>query len=122
MQKYKLLQPLPGIPAGTIFIHDEENNRWYPDIHTDINMQYNGSWILQNNPDWFAPFDGYIHGITEHTWTLVDDANIDEDLEAYECSTQGCDGTLTQPKKPVAETPAGTLESPSATPNETPVE
>jgi hypothetical protein len=117
--KFKLLKDFAGIPAGTIIIEDKESRLWYPE--TDADLQFGSSALLQNNPDWFASFDGFVHDIDEHTWTLAkeEDTNKDyEDLEFYVCSTQGCEATLTQPKKTASDIPT---ETPTSTPTYTAV-
>ncbi len=59
MKQYRLLKDLPGVNAGTIFKYEEKENRYYPDLETDINMQFNGSYLLQMNPDWFGEIKDY---------------------------------------------------------------
>ena len=58
-KQYRLLKDMPGVPAGTIFKFDAAYSRYYPVLETDVNMQYNGSWILENNPDWFEEVENY---------------------------------------------------------------
>jgi len=56
-KRWRLLKELPGISKGTIFIEEGDpvrcGYRYFPDLDTDINMQYNTDFFFINNPDWF---------------------------------------------------------------------
>lgn len=66
LERWKLLKDLPGIPKGTIFIEEQDPERcgyrYYPDLDTDINMQYNTDWFFRENPDWFDLLKGVLDG------------------------------------------------------------
>lgn len=66
LERWKLLKDLPGIPKGTIFIEEQDPERcgyrYYPDLDTDINMQYNTDWFFRENPDWFDLLKGVPDG------------------------------------------------------------